>query len=244
MYGLFRILGAGPQVSLSGRMFAVRGRVLRDYAEVEARIASLRGEPCDRVRYCCYLLDYDEAFAFRLVEKLRLGWWEASLGDSLEWLRSEEGRVFGLWLAIRREGVTLEWTQQATIQDCRGMTDEQREGWWLKIEQALDLANGDDELAAIEWAQESGGKSRQSGISWPTVFRVLAEEPYSFTPEAVADMTLSQIRTYYSDRDKICGREEEAPTTPEGLKRLAERANAPLWKAARNLVNGKHWNAT
>lgn len=49
MHGLSHVAGIGPRVTVNGKSYQVRGKTNRFYAELEAELLKLRGDPFDMI---------------------------------------------------------------------------------------------------------------------------------------------------------------------------------------------------
>ena len=250
MYGLARLRGIGPAIKLGGRRFYARARTLADYAEIEARILDLRGNPFDVLRWLCRD-SANRPVASRLVERLRINeddWWSVTLAESLEWLSTPEGRVCGLWLAIRSQDASLEWVRQRVVEESDAAESQGEFGaelWWDGIQSAIDTANGEDEISALEnfGIEETKGRSRRP--NWRLAFRDLCvsepkAESIGISPDQFWSLTLAEYRCLMANRDTLFMK----PFERESLM-LAhnERQSKATGKAIENLSNGKKWNA-
>jgi len=252
MYGLARLRGIGGTVSLGDRRFTVRGRTLGDYAELEARMLELRGDPFHVLRWLCREASLYGVSA-KLVERLRTNeddWWSVTIADAMEWLSTLEGRVFGLWLAIRYSGVSLEWVQECFVEESEKAEAEQSFGadlWWQPIQTALDLANGEDELSALENFGIEEEKSRKTGHpNWRLSFRDLCvsnrdhAELIGLSPESFWNLTLRQYQILIRSREALAGKTFERESL---MLAHNERQAKETEKAMENLKEGKRWNA-
>ncbi len=235
MYGLSRYLGIGPTVRLAGREFGVFARRVRDYAVIESRIMSLRGNPFDNLRWISGP-GSDRDSVVRVFGKLRDGWWDVTLGETLSFLDSWDGRCLALSLAIREPEPFVRRAILSFMSGCDSIWD--RESAWDPFQQAMDTANGDDELGLLKWVGKDDD-GEQKAISWPQIFRDLAEAPFHRSDAEIAEMTLTQIRTLQGSRSSL------APTPT-----FARQTESDAWSAkqetyaiaaAENLSSNLHW---
>jgi hypothetical protein len=167
----------------------------------------------------------------------------------MEWLATYEGRIFGLWLAIRRDdSVSLEWVRDRVIEESEKAEATGSYGaelWWDGIQSSLDTANGDDELSALEnfGIEEAKGKSRHP--NWRLAFRDLClsypnNESVCLSPDQFWNLTLGQYRQLTRTRESLAG-----VTYSRGSEMDAhcQRMNKATESAIDNLTGGKRWNA-
>lgn len=253
MYGLARLRGIGGAVVLAGRKFPVRARTLADYAEIEARMLELRGNPFDVLRWLCRDAG-NRSVVSRLVDRLRTNeddWWSVTIGESLEWLSTLEGRIFGLWLAVRQQSpeISLEWVRDRFIEAAETANAQGEFGaelWWDGIQTVLDVANGDDELAALEnfGIEETKGKS--GNPNWRLAFRDLCisnrdnAEFIGLSPDQFWNLTLVQYRVLIRSREALANK----PFDRESLMLAHNERQAKATEiAVEKLTEGKRWNS-
>ena len=190
MYGLFRAVGAGPLLRLGGGCYDLRPRCLRHYGIIEARMLQVCGNPFDAVRLLRPFGQSAVEDGFKTVRH----WNEVEFGDLLDWLKTEEGRVLGLWLALQHHGITFD-----DVVDQQG--DER---WWSKEAlPALAQANCEDEQGALVWLDDGPQDEEAPSIDWSRLFRVLSEEPFNISMREIGELSLRQVRTLTTDRKNL-----------------------------------------
>lgn len=165
MDGISRTAGVGPLITLGGEKFTVQGRILRHYAEIEAEIIKLRGNPLQMVRDSVAAMSgggdvdsllqrpefltnvvsmmFDEAKRWRFVDRQDLAQFLSNT-----W----HGIVVSTWLAIRHNDI-----QRLTITEVGNLLSDEYESRMRKdpedaqqfaesIFSAIDQAGGEDEL--------------------------------------------------------------------------------------------------
>lgn len=156
MDGISRTSGVGPTIKICGRTLTVQARILRHHAEIEAEIISRRGNPFDLIRQAVDALkdcpDVLHEFTARAFEEARK-WRVATLDDIGEFLEETwAGFCFAIWLAVRHNSPDL--TLELVTQMCSDEFESRlRKGgpaeaakWRAELHDALNQANGDDEL--------------------------------------------------------------------------------------------------
>ena len=229
MYGAFRAVGIGPPIELGGRSFTVHGRTVRDYAVIESRMAKARGNPFDVFRWML-INGFSKEHIGQLFTKCRKGWWAVTMGELMQWLQTWEGRVLGLSLALRQD---CGWVKRAVMKECE-RRGEGREFWWNTIQEAIDIANGEDELSALRWIIRET-KADSPRINWENVFRILGEEPFYKSVSEIENMTLPQLQMFW-------GEKVQQVDEFEADARLSKFAESET-KAAENLEAGRNWGA-
>ena len=235
MDGLSRVAGVGPTVRVGGETLMVQGRTLRHYAELEAEIIRLRGDPFEMIRDNRKVFS---RFGNELVEKLfnqfDMKWRIVKIEEIHEWLETLQGRVFSTWQAIRHNGekYTFDWT-------AKGLFHSPAE--WAQIEKAVNQASGLDEIARLDWINKADSNPDGKEIEWRLSFKRLAKEPYYIQPPQVLDLTLSEYLTLVSEDNELRVN-PEGFTDPEMKWHVANREEK-ITQAAKNLMEGKQWNA-
>ena len=162
MDGLSRAVGVGPTMELCGQTFSVKGRVIRSYAEIEAEIIRVRGNPFD---YLIHIKDTISGMDSKDSEGLmrvaiQEGYKEAkkwryvSGGEIAEWMNETfRGQCFMVWMCIRhnnREVLTLEKVTELYCDELEAAAsstgEDGRDKKKEEIFSAIDQASGDDQL--------------------------------------------------------------------------------------------------
>lgn len=152
MDGISRTSGVGPTITLGGKAYTVSGRILRHYAEIEAEIIKLRGNPFDFVRQASESLkDSPEVLAIVINQAWDLArtWAYVSSEDLSEFLVSWRGVVFALWLSIREQSAGLEFDEVLTLfgDECEDRKRKDPASNFVEeVDAAITQGGGDDEL--------------------------------------------------------------------------------------------------
>jgi len=235
MDGLSRVAGIGPTIQLGGETLTVRGRTLRDYAELEAEIIRLRGDPFDVIReYREELSQFGDELIEKLFNQIDMKWRIVRIEEIHEWLATFLGRVFSIWQATRHNGEkhTFDWTVKILSRS---------PAEWAQIERAVNQASGLDEIAALDWINRTIDTKDERETEWRILFKNLAKEPYHMHPQQVLDLTMDQLLTLSSEDDEL----RSSPVFHRDIEQehyVADR-KTKISKAAKNLMEGKHWHA-
>lgn len=234
MDGLSRVAGVGPTVQLDGETLTVRGRTLRHYAELEAEIIRLRGDPFDIIRNLREeLFRFDDELVEKLFNQIDMKWRIVRIEEIHEWLSTLRGRFFSIWQAIRHNGAkhTFDWTAE---------TLSHSPAEWAQVERAVNQASGLDEVAALDWINRTVDKNEMEN-EWRILFKKLAKKPYYMHPQQVLDLTMDQLVTLSSEDDEI--RLNPQGFTDRKMKWYVANRKEKISQAAKNLMKGKPWYA-
>lgn len=235
MDGLSRVAGIGPTVRLGGETFTVRGRTLRHYAELEAEIIRLRGDPFELIRSNRDMLSrFGDELIEKLFNQIDVKWRIVRIEEIHEWLTTLHGRIFSIWQATRHNGEkhTFDWTAETLFHS---------PAEWARIERAVNQASSLDELAKLDWISKVSEKDDGRENEWMLLFKNLAKEPYNIHPQQVLDLTMNQLWGLTHDDNEIRsnpifhGENERVHHFDERKKTISQ--------AAKNLMQGKHWHA-
>lgn len=238
MHGAPRAIGVGPPIRLGGRLFSVRGRRIRDYAAIEARILELRGNPFNTLRWLA-ASGWSEAFIRERISALRFSdWWSVGYSECMDWLGTWDGRIYGLALVTDSDWDLI---RTEVVRECDAAIRQRGqygpEIWWASIQNALDIANGDDEVGALDWlARPNMGDNKKSETSfWIRLFDILSQEPFSFPLSEIAEMTMNQVRM-------LCRGEMKINCLADAIHYERQRREG-IDKAVKNVMNCKHWSS-
>lgn len=167
MDGVAKVAGIGPVVTIGGRRLTVSGKILRHYAEIEAQIIQLRGNPFDLIRQLGEALPDRQDLALIAVQKAFVEartWRIVTILEMNDWLASTwAGRCFRTWLAVRDNDLptlTLEAVTQMYTDDYERIAMRQggvaAEKWDSVIDSAIDQAEGVDELGNSTTSPSTG----------------------------------------------------------------------------------------
>lgn len=236
MRGLSRILGAGPVVRFAGRLCAVRSRTLRDYAEIEAQIIWLRGDPFTQARRLPefipdkqVLLETTQA----LFETFDETWAEVTSSECLQWVQTTwSGQCFAAWQGLRDNGpeFTLEYVTESFLQD----EDAQRD-----VLRAVAQASGDDELGLLDQIPSIFEAAKHgTPTGWRGIVRSLADEPFLLRFADIERLTLAQCALMARSEKDLRG---EISYRAEGWEHLRSVLSDTSKKAAENILTGDSW---
>lgn len=233
MDGLSRIVGCGPMLALCGKHYSVQGRTLRHYAEIEAQILALRGNPFDLVREHIHL--FDEGMLAAIFAEIKKGWCCATIGDCHEWAMTYSGTIFTTWQAIRNCGVTLD--------ECEGILREHMQEKDVDeeisiIQSSIQRASGIDELGRLDLLS---GFSEPSDVdtNWQVVVNDLVVEK-GVDPDIVFNSTIEQLRIYGLSKKSLSrggGVEDN-----NDMKLWMQNVKNERDRAVSNLISGKRWD--
>ncbi len=234
MDGLSRVAGVGPTVWFGGETLTVQGRTLRHYAELEAEIIRLRGDPFDIIRkWRKELSRFGNELIEKLFNQIDVKWRIVRIEEIHEWSATLCGRVFSIWQATRHNGEkhTFDWTAETLS---RSSIE------WAQIERAVNQASGLDELGSLDWINKEAEENDGMECEWLLLFKNLAKEPYNIPPQQVLDLTMNQIWMLTHSEDEIRAN-PIFHRTAEQDHYFATRRNK-ISQAAKNLMEGKRWN--
>lgn len=228
---------------LRGESYRVRGRTLRHFAELEAQLIHLRGDPFVDIRRLPEFI-YDADTLHATVQELFVQadqqWAEVDDADCLRWANDTwSGRCFSAWQAIRDNDpgrFTLEYVSQAVLSAVDAGRSEEVE----HLRQAIQQANGDDELGALDRIDNLlTGAQTSEPATWRRIVRSLVDEPFCLRMHEIAELTVGQCVLLATDPETMKGemtfRNEFQPDW-KPLDNLARQA-------AGNLIEGKPWIA-
>lgn len=151
MAGLSRVAGIGPRVTLNGQDYQVRGKTNRFFAEVQAEILKLRGDPfqmiVDAGRRGKLENDPDllNRIADVVAEKFRT-WGMVTYSDYLDFLRTPEGDAFTAYHCLRQDApeITLDDVRDYIINmKFKGLGDEAAKKEVEALDDAILAASGE-----------------------------------------------------------------------------------------------------
>lgn len=170
MEGISRPAGAGPTVDFGGEKLQVSGRILRHYAEIEAQIVHLRGNPFDLIRENKDLLadqpELMDRFVDRAFEEAK-AWRFVTPHEFSSWLGTWPGICFTLWLAFRdndREKYTLNKITEMFSDQYEQLANSTggsvaADRWKETLTEAINQASGEDELGNSTGGHPSTAKA-------------------------------------------------------------------------------------
>ena len=235
MDGLSRVAGIGPTIRLGGETLTVRGRTLRHYAELEAEIIRLRGDPFDLIRENRKELSrFGDELIEKLFNQIDMKWRIVKIEEIHEWLTTLQGRIFSVWQATRHNGEkhTLDWTKEELFRSPVK---------WTQIESAVNQASGLDEMAALDWINRTVSKPNEMETEWMLWFKRLAKEPFNIPPQQILELTMNQLWILLSEDGEI--RANPTGFTDREMKRYIKNREEKILQAAKNLMEGQHWHA-
>lgn len=100
--GISRAAGVGPTIELGGVTYAVKGRVLQHYGEIEADILARRPDPFDLIRPMLATATPEmRRELFGLAFDRAKAWRNVTQADITEWFATPRAKMFSIWLAVR-----------------------------------------------------------------------------------------------------------------------------------------------
>ena len=229
MDGLSRILGIGPTIVVEGQRFPTYTLRLKHYAQAEAEIVHLRGDPFDYVREAISCFQSDSAadqFAKQAISHIDSSWRGASFEEIAAWYETEQGRRFLLWQCT---GQPWEWVQGVSVD-------------WDAVFAALQQSTEFTELAALESITLSAIHNRAEGgkSSWSYAIRSICEVYTGLTYLDVSEMTLGQFAVLCADRKKASDGLKELPHAV--IIDTIKQRDEIIRRASINLRRGRLWN--
>jgi len=155
MDGSSRAFGVGPTIQLRGKTYTVNGRIFRHYAEIEAEVIRLRGNPFEMIPQARDVLSGELAtlsFVLREIFNEARRWRFLSHADFHEFLDSWRGEVMQLWMAIRHNDpeLTLDAVMEMFGDEVENITRtkgvKESLEWRDKVSEAIAQASGEDPL--------------------------------------------------------------------------------------------------
>jgi len=244
MSGLAVLCNAGPVIQAGGRSYQLRGRTLRHLGEVEAQIMFMRGDVFSYLRQS--VVGQTKADAIAIIEstlqKIRFRWIGCNGEDIHRFYSTLEGRVYSFWQSVRHCGLDLDESREIYLKE----TDRD-EQWESRIKFAIENATGESDMSRLYkiygLARSEVAHKDNYLISKKGLFSTLFKEPFGYTLEQVADMTLGQISLVIGDSEKAAHDIDEEknlasrPNNP-GVRRMKATYTKPYHEMAVNLVNG------
>lgn len=211
----------------------MRSLRIRNYAEAEAQVIHLRGNPFDIVREACDVFRNPVRFAEHAMRQIDSKWRVVTLTEIFEWYSTCTGRIFSVWQCVRDNGVELNWVRENTLAE--------DESFWRQMETAIHQSSPFSEVSALdELARHRPEKEEKADASWWSIVRGFVEE-YSRTFDEIGDMTIEQMNAMATERENL----------KEGVRGFGSQAELQDWmnwrngrirEGARNIARGKHWN--
>lgn len=244
MTGLATLCNAGPLITINGKSYQLRGRTLRHLGEAESQIILLRGDLLFFLRKAVSGLNKDDAVSVveQILRKIRFRWLGCTNEDIHRWYSSLEGRLFSFWQSIRHNGLTYE-----ECVDIYFHQDQEDEEWEYRIKWLIESLTGESDLGKMYNFQglykADSEFEDEYLISRTSLFSSLFREPFNYTPDQVADMTLGQVSLLLADREKpamdIKGERAlyNQPTNP-GIRKMISGYTKTYRGMAENLVSG------
>jgi hypothetical protein len=221
MSGLATLCNAGPLIQIGGKYYQIQGRTLRHLGEAESQILYMRGDLLFYLRTSIEGMERDDALSCceRVLRKIRYRWIGCNNEDIQRFYSSVEGRVYSFWQSIRNNGVDYSQAQDMYFQE-----SDRDEEWERRIKLAIEMTTGDAEICKLYKVIDSAraGAATRDGylISRSSLFASLFQDPFSYSPDQIADMTLGQISLI------LAGKEDSVDDINAELN-LAALANNP-----------------
>tara|TARA_R110000824_G_scaffold172833_4_gene350815 strand:+ start:1034 stop:1681 length:648 start_codon:yes stop_codon:yes gene_type:complete len=176
------------------------------------------------------------------LQKIRFRWIGCNGEDIHRFYSSLEGRVYSFWQSIRDCGLSYEEAKNIYIDQA-----DKDEEWESKVKFSIEMTTGEADVCRLY--KICGLTRRDSGsadgylINKKGLFSTLFKEPFGYTPNQIADMTLGQISLVIGDSEKGAHDIDEEknlesrPNNP-GTRRMKGTYKKPYHEMAVNLVNG------
>lgn len=244
MSGLAVLCNAGPVVQAGGVSYQLRGRTLRHLGEVEAQIMLMRGDVFSHLRYSVRGQTKEDAIAIieGTLQKIRFRWIGCNGEDIHRFYSTLEGRVYSFWQAVRDNGLSFNEARDVYLEQA-----DRDEEWESKVKFSIELATGEADMSRLYkiYGLTRRESSRQDSylITKRGLFATLFKEPFGYTVDQVADMTLGQVSLVIGDSEKAAhdiDEEKNLETRPNnpGTRRMKNTYKKPYHEMAVNLVNG------
>lgn len=244
MSGLAVLCNSGPVLQVEGNSYQLKGRTLRHLGEAEAQIMFMRGDVFSYLRQSVQGQSREDAISVieKTLQKIRFRWIGCNGEDIHRFYSSLEGRVYSFWQAIRHCG--LDYEQAKNVYLRQADLDEE---WESKVKFSIELATGEADMCRLYkicgLTRRESGRSDNYLVTKKGLFSTLFKEPFGYTPEQVADMTLGQISLVIGDSEKAAhdiDEEKNLETRPNnpGTRKMKGTYKKPYHEMAVNLVNG------
>jgi len=134
------LCGCGPVVPFGETFVELSGRTFRDEGLIKNQIAFMRGNVVKLVTELLHDVPESQKLktATGLAKLIRYEYSEVTVPDMERWLLSFEGRIFALWLSVRRSGVSYVKAVEVACQ----AVDESGMSWLDNVEYGIDVASG------------------------------------------------------------------------------------------------------
>ena len=152
MDGLAHITGVGPRVTLNGKSYQVRGKTNRFYAEVEAEILRLRGDPFQMLIDAAIRgkATNDETLLSRIAESVAgnfRNWRVMTYSDYWDFLNSPMGDAFLVFHCLHKDDPELKFEDvHHYLAQIRLRGGKEKEQELKSLFAAIHSASGDDIL--------------------------------------------------------------------------------------------------
>lgn len=244
MSGLAVLCNSGPVIQVEGKSYQLKGRTLRHLGEIEAQIMFMRGDVFSYLREAVQGQAREDAISIieRSLQKIRFRWIGCNGEDVHRFCSSLEGRVYSFWQSIRHCGLGYDEAKSIYLRQA-----DIDEGWESRIKFSVELATGESDMGRLYkicgFTRMDSGRADGYLINKKGLFATLFKEPFGYTPNQVADMTLGQISLVIGDSEKSAHDIEEErnletrPNNP-GTRKMKSTYKKPYHEMAVNLVNG------
>lgn len=244
MSGLAVLCNSGPVIQIEGVSYQLKGRTLRHLGEAEAQIMSMRGDVFSYLRQSVQGQTKDDAVKIieGALKKIRFRWIGCNGEDIHRFYSTLEGRAYSFWQSIRHCGLGIDESRELYLRQA----DRDSE-WESNIKFSIELATGEADVCRLYkicgLTRQDSTRSDSYLITKRGLFSTLFREPFGYTAEQVADMTLGQVSLIIGDSEKAAhdiDEEKNLETRPNnpGVRRMKNTYKKPYHEMAVNLVNG------
>tara|TARA_R110002096_G_scaffold66682_6_gene162284 strand:+ start:2443 stop:3207 length:765 start_codon:yes stop_codon:yes gene_type:complete len=195
MSGLATLCNAGPLIAVDGRSFQLKGRTLRHLGEAEAQILYMRGDLRFAVSEAISGLSKEQQVDIweKLLMKIRFRWIGCNSEDIQRFYSSLEGRIYSFWQSVRHNGLSADESQELYF---KGLESDST--WESRIKYAIETATGESDYSRLYKIMgltrvKSDYTDEYLLPGKASLFASLFSEPFGYTPDQIADMTLGQI---------------------------------------------------
>jgi hypothetical protein len=245
MSGLATLCNAGPLITVDGFSFQLKGRTLRHLGEAESQILYMRGDLRFLLSNAMRDFSKDDQVQIweKILMKLRFRWIGCKGEDIQRFYSTLEGRIFSFWQSSRHNGIDYDRAKDLYF---KGMDSSPE--WESRIKFAIETATGESDYCKMYrimgLTRVTASFSDEYLIGRAQLFSSLFSEPFGYTLDQVADMTLGQISlvvakrgTPYEDLNSEANLANQKQNM--GIRRMRGTYTKAYREMALNMVEGR-----
>lgn len=216
MIGLGRVIGAGTTIRINKKTYIVSPMTLFDLGMCEQHLRSKKRRPFELVlKESGKLTPEQFAILTKAATEDDENYQDQVTTDEFwNWMYSADGAVFTAWLSLRKQHACFEFYEQ--------VLNEFDDAVLVEFVRVRDIASGIDLSAMEDWNSRGGGQEPV----WRRLIGDIVQDSWGkWTFEAVASMTLYQVRVLAATKAELGGRVQMKPHEYDQFKE--ERGDDP-----------------